>query len=306
MGYNKNIMVAKETPYQISCIGSVAHDLIKHEKGAILFSIISRGIFIKFCNNKMVFLSYENYRGPITANLPMDSQPFSELHQGNRIEITNGKLRFLDSDIFISRENAEIWNPVNITDLPLTEKNRRPLLRDFAAAAYQQIQSGRQSILHPILIDYSTGVKNLLDQDSEIRKKVVNLREHFKRGEFNLLLSDLHSFLGLGNGLTPSGDDFILGLFLSLNRWSSVVQTVLDLTALNQSIIEAAYRETTTISANLIECACSGLADERLIKAVDFLAVGKNSLPEMLEGILSWGNSSGVDALAGMMTAFLL
>mgnify|MGYP003933688189 FL=1 len=299
-------MVAKETPYQIGSIGSVAYNLLSQENDAILFSIISRGIFIKFCNDKMIFLSFENYRGPITANLPMDQLDFPELHQEDRIEILKGKLWFPDSKITISCDNAEIWHPIQIIKQPPSDINRKSLIREFAIATNQQIKPGRQSSLHPTLLDYSMGMNHLPDLVSGIRKSVNNLREHFKRGESKELLRDLYSFLGLGNGLTPSGDDFVLGFFLSLNRWSSALQTKLDLSVLNQSIIEAAYHETTTISANLIECACSGLADERLIKAVDFLAVGNSSIPEVLEVILSWGNSSGVDALVGMMTAFLL
>jgi hypothetical protein len=70
-------------------------------------------------------------------------------------------------------------------------------------------------------------------------------------------------------------------------------------------VVEAAYRDTTTLSANLIECAALGLADERLIQANDYLAVGNFQLPEISSGLLSWGNSSGVDALVGMIAAFV-
>ena len=109
----------------------------------------------------------------------------------------------------------------------------------------------------------------------------------------------------MGSGLTPSGDDFVMGLLLSLNRWESVLQPGDNLSVLNTNVVESAYRCTTTLSANLIECGALGLADERLIQAVDLLATGKKEQAEILLGLLSWGNTSGIDAFVGMIVAFL-
>ena len=57
---------------------------------------------------------------------------------------------------------------------------------------------------------------------------------------------------------------------------------------------------TTTISANLIECAAKGEADERLINIVDGIMTGQPSLEDCVDCVLAWGNSSGTDALIGM------
>ncbi|MBM3146084.1 MAG: DUF2877 domain-containing protein, partial [Chloroflexi bacterium] len=71
----------------------------------------------------------------------------------------------------------------------------------------------------------------------------------------------------------------------------------------NEQVIQAAYAKTTTLSANLIECAAQGLADERLIAALDYLMAGLGDEREMIHGLLDWGSSSGVDALVGMLVA---
>ena len=72
---------------------------------------------------------------------------------------------------------------------------------------------------------------------------------------------------------------------------------------MNRAVIEAAYRATTTISANLIECAAAGQGDERLITVVDGIATGSASIDECVECVLDWGSSSGIDALVGMAIA---
>jgi hypothetical protein len=100
--------------------------------------------------------------------------------------------------------------------------------------------------------------------------------------------------------LTPSGDDLVIGLLLSLNRCRDAVWPREDRHKLNRQVVAAAYRNTTTLSANLIECAALGQADERLINAVDSIAYGVVRGPQVVDDLLGWGNSSGVDALAGM------
>lgn len=297
-------MAAKETHYQLSWVGMVAKDLLFREKKAVLFSLISRGLFLKFHNNKMIFLSFENFRGPITANLSLDKGALSGLHQGDHIHISKEGLWFPDSQIFISTENAQTWDPAPISANPLPVHNGSSIMRKLVSEICQQIPPQGVSIFHPILSGISLGIDLSMDHSSAISQKIVNIRKQLTQRDWFPLSQSLQSIFGLGSGLTPSGDDFILGFLLTLNRWRPVIHTELDLPMLNQAVIEAAIKETTMISANLIECACSGVADERLIKAVDFFATGQGSKPDVLAGILSWGNTSGTDALVGMITAF--
>jgi hypothetical protein len=58
--------------------------------------------------------------------------------------------------------------------------------------------------------------------------------------------------------------------------------------------------KTTTVSANLIDCAARGQADERLIRALDGIETGELSALECAHALGSWGNTSGLDALIGM------
>ena len=74
---------------------------------------------------------------------------------------------------------------------------------------------------------------------------------------------------------------------------------------LNRRLVAAAYERTTRLSANLIECAALGESDERLLNVVDCILTGSPPVAECLPELLTWGSSSGVDALAGMAVATL-
>jgi hypothetical protein len=296
---------SNNTKLHIRHIGSLAMETLSAEKTATLFSVTSRGIFLLFQNQRMVFLSFENFRGPLTANLVGGKSIFSSISREGTVFISHNGICFPDPEIRVSTARAEVWNPPFRTENPIHHQERIRLMRSLALDVYQHKPDAGMSRLLPYLVDFNRGDVNLDDHFEELRTKIDMLREQLAHGDWIALTGTLISFLGMGSGLTPSGDDFIIGFLLSLNRWKSVLIPGSDLSGLNQNVVAAAYRDTTTLSANLVECATLGLADERIIQANDFLAVGNSQQPEISSGIRNWGNSSGADALVGMITAFL-
>jgi hypothetical protein len=97
-----------------------------------------------------------------------------------------------------------------------------------------------------------------------------------------------------------------LGLLLALNRWAYRLDYDLEIEKFSQGIVHHARQKTTTISYNLLECASEGQADERLVKALDGLFTGQFCPDECAAQLLTWGSSSGCDALVGMALAILV
>lgn len=103
----------------------------------------------------------------------------------------------------------------------------------------------------------------------------------------------LEDLLGRGPGLTPSGDDVVLGLLLAEARWGL---------PRHEHLVAEAQRRTTTLSANLIELAARGDADERLLELVDWVAAGGPAPTEFLR----WGAHSGEAVLQGVRLALAM
>lgn len=100
----------------------------------------------------------------------------------------------------------------------------------------------------------------------------------------------LEDLLGRGPGLTPSGDDVVLGLLLAEARWRL---------PRHEHLVGEAERRTTTLSANLIALAARGDGDERLLELVDWVAAGGPAPEEFLR----WGAHSGEAVLQGVRLA---
>ena len=102
--------------------------------------------------------------------------------------------------------------------------------------------------------------------------------------------------IGLGPGLTPSGDDFLCGAMVALSHLGRG-----DLGArLAARVLPAARTGTSLISAAYLRCAADGEASEVLFDALTCVAAGgDDGLEACLDAVHAVGHTSGWDSLAG-------
>lgn len=110
----------------------------------------------------------------------------------------------------------------------------------------------------------------------------------------------IESLVGLGPGLTPSGDDFLCGAMAALHYLghAMVAQQLalrtLPLTAQGTNLISAAY----------LRCAAAGQASSVLFDALESMVVDAGTNLELrLDAIHAVGHTSGWDSLTGAATA---
>jgi hypothetical protein len=224
-------------------------EVLSTGKGARIMGTTSRGIFLQIENAWLVFLSWERWRGPLTVNLDFRLEGL-DLHEQVRLE--GGMLRLGGYRILLSSEKPWFPPPPPWTRSSPDERHARARVLLEEAR-----RSGRVSTL-----------AYLLDQTVPLQPE---------------------SLLGLGPGLTPSGDDLLVGALLVRARRETVPPPP-------ESLLEAARQRTTALASNLLELAARGLADERLINLADHVNAG---IP-CEHTFLDWGAHSGVDALLGM------
>jgi hypothetical protein len=111
------------------------------------------------------------------------------------------------------------------------------------------------------------------------------------------LLGAVSSLVGAGQGLTPSGDDFLSGFMAALRTLGSPALA----SALGQAI-ETNLAATGEISASLLHCAVEGFWPEPLLDLADALAAeNEPAALRALEGLLGLGHSSGADMASGFL-----
>ena len=112
-------------------------------------------------------------------------------------------------------------------------------------------------------------------------------------------LPAVDALIGLGGGLTPSGDDFLCGVMTALHYLGRK-----EIAArIAQSVLPLAARDTNLISAAYLRCAASGEASSVLFDVLACLAGAERALLEQrLDAVDRVGHTSGWDCLAGAVS----
>lgn len=129
--------------------------------------------------------------------------------------------------------------------------------------------------------------------DDHIEQVLAEAR-HAKR------LSRLASLIGVGEGLTPSGDDIIVGALAAARCFAPQCGEELQ-HALPHPLID----HTTRLAAQLIAAACDGQFVETLIKLTIALTlpIDEERIAKAARGVIAMGHRSGVDTLRGFLAA---
>lgn len=282
-----------------SSVGRIARDILSQETRASTMGVTSQGVFVRTPGRWIIFVTDKPYRGPLTINLSEGLIGLRDLEVGSLVSVTRGELIFPGGERIIGRDDAMewYWSIPCARVSPISEQHRRLTYLSRQALARGR-ERGFRDLLHCLLDPELASCET--DVELEILSDVMAMRCALAHGDIEASASRARSLLGLGPGLTPSGDDLLTGLILLLNRWEEILRPNLDLEELNHRIVKAAYERTTTLSANLIECASRGQSDERLVAVVDSVVTGVPGESEGVSNLLGWGSSSGVDALVGV------
>lgn len=104
------------------------------------------------------------------------------------------------------------------------------------------------------------------------------------------------ALVGLGHGLTPTGDDMLCGLLLATHLPSPAAAYRTTLV----TAVRAHHGATVPLSATFLEDACGGRARSQALDLVHALHTGSH-VTDAVHAVLSIGHSSGHDLLTGLV-----
>lgn len=131
--------------------------------------------------------------------------------------------------------------------------------------------------------------------DSAAWRAIDGLRSNC--GNENALQEAIAFLLGRGKGLTPSGDDILMGFGAGLLAWS-------DPEPLRLALRRTLRQQTTDISVAYLRAMLDGYVNEDYMTLFNAVRVGqKENYEKLVEQISCHGHTSGCDSLLGLMTA---
>ena len=180
---------------------------------------------------------------------------------------------------------AELWQPTppwdQLRQQPAQWRNRLPELQTAVAQHQDQLAAG--SPTHFV---------------SQFEMATAALHTALTQKDMAGMQTAVTQLAGLGPGLTPAGDDFLLGLLLGL--WATRPKN--EVTKLAEIVVETAVLRTTQLSAAWLRAAGRGEAWQPWHDLVNALGADHDWHPPA-QRILNQGATSGVAALLGFVAA---
>ncbi len=274
-------------------IGGLAHKALAQEISGKVAGVTSKGIFLE-SSRRIFFLTAANYRSPFNLQLPDLEQVGESIKVGDTWQSKGGSI-FLDSpNLRIDFTNVKIWSPEPLKRIDTDPQFQQKRITEFIDRIYN--------------LDPAKGWAFLVTDrpQNSLEAAIIRMTNEFTlsygKADLEGCLAASRPILGLGGGLTPSGDDWLAGFLLLHARRNQVIGDASDFhAAFEKKLISMAYDRTTSISANRIEAACMGWAEELFIRVADSLFTQQVNITEAdMRAIVNFGHSSGVDTCMGI------
>lgn len=135
------------------------------------------------------------------------------------------------------------------------------------------------------------------------RTRFDTIRAALERNDLRAFAATAPRVLGLGQGLTPSGDDFVGGIGFALAHAPRAAWAA-ELPAVRARLLDDAATATNVISAALLRDLIAGASYAPLHELLVVLQDGEpHAITASMQRLLRVGATSGADMLAGLLLA---
>jgi len=255
------------------------------------------GVYARACNlitergDVIGVVSPEIGNGPLNIVLRNWPPSLSETHKAGRVLLKPNRLVLNGLEIDV--DATDTWEPC-----PDWETLR---------GRWAVIESSLPS-LEALCLDYDLDnvLLPLLGASPPVQGLAAILTQQFDkaagqlldgwRGDGDALGESGAALAGLGDGLTPAGDDFLVGAML----WSWLAHPAPE--RFCSTLVAAAAPRTTTLSAAFLRAAARGQCSAAWHGLLAALAEGRSAeIASAAQAVLRHGASSGLDALIGFL-----
>ena len=267
--------------FEIATAGKSALNFIEsYSEGETIgetVKVFENTVYLKTRNDDLICLTSKDVKAPMNLNL-------------------NTPVDFLKLDC-ISKKAIRTPTGLKLETIVFDTKNSKiyPTTKD-----YEMKNGMRNRILFSVdEINILDTLGSILDNHSpffnELSYSIRSISESTQKRDLMKLSNQLSGIVGLGNGFTPSGDDFIVGFLFCLNR--------ILLCTNHKDAKFVIMGNTNWASKKFIDYSQNGIVIEPLEMFVNFLLSGENETKFPLMDLLQIGKSSGIDASIGAIIA---
>lgn len=294
-------------PLTILQASKYAFNILKSTPALIVHSVYRKAVNLKAGNQLLTLQPRGSVLSPISLITDCTEEELAELPfaASNALSVTLNTEHASCQDLF----------------LPVGDLGCDPVRQDFLHnrefqwlfLLHKKIRQAIAMAENSDLPPHMRGVELLLNQpnlvgESLYMNAIQNILLQFRQsiGDSDKMADTLCRLIGLGIGLTPSGDDFLCGFLAGLRMSSAVSSHVpaAESDSFRQILEEkicSHLDRTNEISAAFLHCAVLG----QFSAPVHLLLNPEITAEQIYQAFSGIGHSSGIDTLCGIYASFL-
>lgn len=273
--------------YKIVLMSDVAESLLQAASTGTIHSVYGRTINLAVGGRLLSLQSAGSVLSPISLITDLSSDDMSRLwvQKGAAvrlgracIELQNVKLSLADAQ----RRDLSCLGPLSNLDIELLHYNIKLSISHADTIGFDNIFIGN---IQSAVLEYA-------------HNYIQKCKIEFLAKNYSTAATALCRLVGLGQGLTPSGDDFLCGVLAGLTltaRASSPFAKQLRQT------LQSRLADTNDISRAFLQCAIDNQYSQPVFELAEY-----QSHREILDSFKRIGHSSGIDTLCGILYALEL
>lgn len=266
---------------------------------AVIQSVFDSAVNLRLADEDrlITLLISEGYELPQGIRIWTRDFPLQSLTPGLRAAARGGILRFDSSPLTVELRAAPVWR-CRVPELQL-DMGWPPAQQAWSTA--WDLLNKEQKLRHADIIAddlFQTNLGSPLSQ--RIAKPVMQLITSTEQYDFDAALQAAKKMIGLGPGVTPSGDDILIGFLAGL--WSMTGQNGQQLGFIHSfgtELIQLA-KGTSEISRTYILHAAQGQFSSSLSHLAEAISTGDH-VEATMQIAMRVGHSSGMDSVTGLL-----
>ncbi len=269
----------------------------QHAGPIVVHAVFGRSLHLRRGNGAILTVTESPWNGPLTIRVPGGT-----LHDGLVVPGTVGKLsadRLVLDDLIIELASADAWSPDPVKVASLRPEKLEQHLHYVQSAIAAARRGGLGAWKTEAAADEPAWLRRGRAAISSLLSALIEF-------DADVLSERANGLLGLGPGLTPSGDDVLCGLTAGMSvigtrfqRYRRRCDTLIG--AISRDVLPLASSHTTSLSATLLYWSTRGVVVEPLHRILQ--SVGGDAPIARLDDVLILGHSSGSDMLTGVLLA---
>ncbi len=288
------------------------------EKKGRVHSVFDKVVNIEGLSDNIVTISVNSLQVPMHAYMIRLDVPATSLfkhvgiNMGDEVFV-NGNSMYIDNKLLVRFRRAKIWVPELSVESIAKVDLIREIVDDLISMTRTYVSDkGFTQLFNVIDIDkiFSSRKEKLSSITSKAVNMMLGLVESIKYCSYENICEYVCSLIGLGEGSTPSGDDFLSGMLVAFQWINRTIGLNSRLRRAVEHMVKCTikcWHKTTLISKQMFSRAIIGELNSYVHELLKGIIQGDPvKALSGLERTSRIGGTSGKDIILGVLLAFVL